>query len=97
MAGNYDLFIRITYDLKKDESRIRTNIQSESVDDVLTTFLSTQIGKGEDKRKPARRQVYHINLEVDLSYDTFRVSHDTGNLGLRDGIIMQTIGNWIRE
>ncbi len=94
MSRNYDAYIRITYDLKKDKSFISTNIRPERVDDTLVAFLSTQAGQGEDKRKAKIRNIYKINLEIDLSDDTFRISDNTGNRGLREGIIMRTVGRW---
>jgi hypothetical protein len=93
----YDFFIQIEYDLDKDRAIVSTNVKHEQVDDLLADFLRTQMGEGEDRRKAAERRVYHINLELDLDGDVFRVSDDTGNKSLRDGIIACIRGRWTSD
>jgi len=84
-----DLFIKISYCFNKPEtSIIRTNVKTERLRDLLNDYLYNQIGKGEDKRKLNEKEVYDIEIGVDLSDDTFYVSSDTGNDGLTCGIIM---------
>jgi hypothetical protein len=64
---------------------------------LLVTFIQGQVGQGADSRKAKELDVYHINIKIDLSQDIFHVRDDTGNKGLRDGIIMHTIGRWTLE
>lgn len=86
------LFLALTYNVKTDRVGIRaTNIKRERLPDVLEAFLHGQIGKGADRRKPIIRSIYHIRLELDPGDDTFVVRSDTGNLGLRDGILMRAL------
>ena len=87
--ADYSLFIEIAYDIKKDKSKINTNVKREQVPDLLSEFLRTQMGQGADSRKAKERNVYYIKVEIDLSYDSFRVTDDTGNKSLRDGILLR--------
>ena len=41
-----------------------------------------------DNSKANRRDVYHITLKWDPQQDDICISDDTGNKGLRDGILM---------
>jgi len=84
-----ELFIRIAYDIDRDKAKIDTNVRSDRVNEMISEYLRTQIGGGEDRRKATERKVYHINLELELDGDVFRVSDDTGNRSLRDGILMR--------
>ena len=97
MAKDYPLFINITYDPNKDKYKVRTNVKREGVEDLIDTFLRGQIGAGSDSRKAEKREVYHINMQIDLSDDSFNVSDDTGNFGLRDGILLGIRGKWSLE
>ena len=84
-----DLFIKISYCFNKPEtSIIRTNVKTERLRDLLNDYLRNQIGKGKDDRKPNEKEVYDIEIGVDLSDDTFYVASDTGNNSLTCGIIM---------
>ena len=85
------LFIDLEYDINQDTHKIRTNIRKDLVYDTLSTFLSTQIGQGADKRKANERDIYHIRIGLDLTDDIFTISDDTGNKGLRDGILLAII------
>ena len=55
---------------------------------VVEGFLRGQVGAGKDESPPNEQDVYHIRIEVDLSFDIFTSRHDCGNLGLRDGILL---------
>jgi hypothetical protein len=71
-----------------------TNVKKEYIDELFDTWLAGQIGRGEDKREPIKRQKYHIKLEVDLTNDTFYCTSNTGNKGLTTGIILNSVGKW---
>jgi len=85
------LFINLEYNLDKDTHKIRTNVRKDLVYDTISTFLSTQIGQGADEKKANERKIYHIKIGLDLSLDTFTVSDNTGNKGLRDGILLEIV------
>jgi hypothetical protein len=89
----FDLWLDITYNIDDNTFSAKTNIQEDKINDIVETFLYTQIGKGKDNREPIDRPVYHITIKLDLSFDTFSVSDDCGNCGLRDGILMAYIGS----
>ena len=82
------LSVIIEYNLKTDSYTFDSNIKPEKINDLVSEFLRTQIGKGEDFSKAEERDVYKIKLSIDLSQDIFYCEHNCGNLGLRDGILM---------
>jgi len=83
-----DLFMEITYNVKKGKFKITGTLNKVGQKTVLENFIRSQFGEGVDNRKPKIKDVYHIRLAVDLSYDILKVKYDTGNMGLRDGILM---------
>lgn len=90
MSGaNVHLWLR--YTLSTDELCYATDIKPEAVVELLETFLADQIGAGADPTPPVESDVYNIRIRMDLADDTFYVSHDCGNLGLRDGILIQAL------
>jgi len=76
----------------RPKPRITTNIKREHWGEILTGFLRSQMGKGEDKALAVERDQYEITIQLDVSTDTFYVKHDCGNKGLRDGILMEVLG-----
>lgn len=68
-----------------------TNVKKEALAEVLEGYIRTQIGAGEDKSDPVERDVYHLRLTLDLSDDSFRMTHDCGNEGLCLGITLQAL------
>lgn len=88
-----DILIQINFNMENpEETLIRTNAKREGVEEILATFVQDQAGQGEDKRKPNERDEYKIEIGLDLSYDTFHITSDTGNEGLTLGIVMQVLG-----
>lgn len=68
-----------------------TNVKKEALSGVLEGYIRTQIGAGEDLSEPIDRDVYHIRMDLDLSDDSFRVSHNCGNEALCLGITLQAL------
>lgn len=68
-----------------------TTVRPEALAEVVEAFLRCQIGAGQDKTPPDTRDVYSIRIDLDLRDDSFRVQHDCGNKGLRDGILMAVL------
>lgn len=86
------LNIRITFPIDKpEEFKIETDIKDELVAELIGEFLREQIGAGKDLSPPDRREIYTIHLQLDLSGDVWYCKHDCGNLGLRDGILMDVM------
>jgi hypothetical protein len=71
-----------------------TNIKKNEIDGILEEYARSQMGKGEDNKKPNKRKIYHIRLEVDLQGDIFTIKSDTGNDALTLGILATGIGKW---
>lgn len=71
---------------------IQSDIKPEHWAEVLESFLQLQIGKGADDSPATDKATYRIHLQLDISDgDQFFSSHDCGNKGLRDGILMGTL------
>ena len=85
------LKILIDYDLIRDSFCINGNVKMSRVGDLVTEFLKTQVGAGEDNRKAETKDLYKIDILLDLSQDIFRCSSNCGNLGLREGILLRLI------
>jgi hypothetical protein len=84
-------YIELEYNIKKDTVECDSDLRSEMIPDTISTFLQTQIGAGVDKSKAEERKIYYIRISIDLSDDTFNVKSNTGNKGLRDGILMRAV------
>ena len=83
------IYIKITFPINDPNNfKIKTNAKPELVSDLIFDFIHGQNGAGKDESPAKELEVYHIDLSVDLTDDTWRTRHDTGNLGLRDGILM---------
>ena len=88
-----NLFVVVTYPIETPHNfTIESNIKPESHADIISMFIEDEIGKGVDNSIPNEIDVYHIKLELDLETDTFTVQSDTGNKGLRDGILIDVMG-----
>ncbi len=86
-----NLFIEIKYDLRVNHYDIKTNVKSNKVEEIINTFLRSQINKGEDTSEPNPKDIYTFKIEADLSSDVINIIHDTGNESLREGILMNLI------
>lgn len=88
----HDLILDITYPINTpDDFKIDGNVKEECQTDLLSDFIRGQLGAGADNSPPIERSEYHIRICVDLDGDKFSVTSDTGNKGLRDGIVMDVI------
>jgi len=96
MSAGY-LTCRIQYDVKKDEFIVNGDLNREGRSEVIEGFLRGQMGKGRDRTKPEKRDVYHITLNWYPENDRIEVSSDTGNKGLREGILMRYLARLSAE
>jgi len=86
------LYLHVTYPIAEPEKfQIKSDIKPAALTEVIMTFLHGQVGQGLDANFAIERDVYHIHMEIDLEDDTFIVRHDAGNLGLRDGILLDVV------
>lgn len=84
-----DVVVEITFNVNQPEkTTIRTNAKKDAVAEVLEAWLSSQMGQGEDKGEPDRKDEYRIVIKLDLSQDIFHTTSDTGNKGLTCGIVI---------
>lgn len=83
-------FMKITYNVKLDKFTISGNIKKSKYSELLGEYLRSAGGEV-DKRRPRERQIYHITLRWYPSADRFETTSDTGNKGLREGILMRIL------
>ncbi|MBU3913038.1 MAG: hypothetical protein KKE50_03000 [Nanoarchaeota archaeon] len=89
-----DLYCDLEYNLKEDSANVSTNIRPELLEDFITDWvLRSQLGKGADKSQAVDREVYHVRITCDMSYDSICISADTGNKSLTCGIIARALRN----
>jgi hypothetical protein len=86
-----DIIIEMEYDMVNSKVQIRTNAKHDKVGDLLEDYLHAQVGSGKDDSPAAERDVYKITIGVELGEDIWGSSHDCGNKGLREGIIMRVL------
>jgi hypothetical protein len=87
-----DLYIKVTYPINEPgKFKVETNAKAKVVSDLIVEFLHSQVGAGVDESKANEVDVYEITLTIDLSCDAFGTRHNCGNLGLRDGILMDVV------
>lgn len=92
-----DIFIEMTFNVKDESTTIRTNAKHDKVDELLTDYLHSIVGAGKDETLMVERDVYTITIGVELADDSWGSSHDCGNKGLRDGIIMRVLALLSKE
>lgn len=86
------LNIRVIYSINSpDKFKIETDIKKEFIIQFMEEFLSRQVGKGEDKTPPNELEEYIIHIQLKLFGDVWYCKHNCGNLGLRDGILMDVV------
>ena len=83
--------VDIKYDICKDHLIFGGNIGREGRRELIQTFLEIQKGKGTDKRKPNKNEIYYIKLSWYPEDDKIKVEDNTGNRGLRDGILLRCL------
>lgn len=71
--------------------RIRSDAKPEFWGEILENFLLAQVGKGRDGTPPVVRDEYEITIQLDMADDSFYQEHNCGNLGLRDGILLDVL------
>jgi len=93
---NIDIAIKIYADIEGEDiniSKIETNAKDEALEDLLSTWLQMQMGKGEDNSPREECSQYQVMIELDLSDDSFYTKSNTGNKGLTTGIVMLAMRN----
>lgn len=86
-----DLHIKLTLDLRSDELTLTTNVKEKRLKDLMGEVVRSQIGAGEDNNPIKKRDVYTINVSIDLSCDAISITSDCGNKGLETGILAEAL------
>jgi hypothetical protein len=91
-----DIVVDIRYSFQEGvPTCIFTNARTDNdtLDDILSTWIRGQIGRGEDPSPPVERDIYTVKLGLSLDDDTFCTESNTGNKGLTCGIVMGVLGD----
>ena len=83
------LSLKLDYDIEHDLFCYHTNIKNSEISNIIETFLQNQRGKGKDNNEANDIDLYEIDIDLDLTDDTFRIYHNCGNKGLREGILIR--------
>ncbi len=86
------LTLDIKYDIKRDRFEVGGDVKEEKRVDLVGMFLRSQLGQGLDRNEAEERDVYHITITWHPKDDSISVRSDTGNKGLRDGILWKFCG-----
>lgn len=88
----------ITFNPNCEDDRkltLRSMIPKERVKEVLTSWLETQRGRGEDDTPVEDRDEYQVNIEqLDYSLPVFTVSSEIPNKDMIGGIILMALNKW---
>ena len=90
------LEMKITYNVKENTFNIDGTVKKEKYAEVIEEYLRGQLGAGEDKSPAIERDEYHITIKLYLEEDRFVIESDTGNKGLREGILIDVL-NRLKE
>lgn len=86
------LTMKITYQIKDGQFSISGNLGDKNFQsELIGRFLMEEIGKGADNTKPNEQDIYNITFKWYPENDLIEVTSDTGNKGLRDGILMDVL------
>lgn len=83
------LDLEIIYDIEADKFSFDGDVKPEKRADLIMEFVRSQIGTGEDTNPANEVSVYKISLRWFPNGDRFAVTHNCGNKGLREGILME--------
>jgi hypothetical protein len=86
-----DIVIEMAFDMKQETVQIRTNAKRGVISELLADYVHAQVGAGKDESPPEVHDIYNITIGVELDDDSWGSTHNCGNKGLREGIIMQVI------
>jgi len=87
------LTLDIQYHINSDQFEVGGNVNREGREELVSTFLKGQMGSGKNDSKPNEQDTYKIRLKWYPENDRIEVWGDTGNKGLRDGILMHYLKN----
>jgi len=74
-----------------DKTCIFTNAKKEALEEIISTWVQDQIGRGRDSNEPINRDLYVIKIGLGLEDDSFATESNTGNKDLTCGIVMDVL------
>lgn len=83
--------LHIDYCPRTDAYEFFGDVKGEAVSTLIETWVQSVVGAGADDSPPEKRDVYRISITWFPEDDTFRIQSNTGNKGLRDGILMRIL------
>jgi hypothetical protein len=86
-----DIVLEIDFVVKGELVTIATNAKFDKVEDLLEDYLMSIVGTGKDPTPMNELDAYKITLGLQLDDNTWGTSHDCGNKGLREGILMRVM------
>ena len=82
------LTLGLEYNIKTDKFKVSGDVNEGGQREIVETFLRYQIGAGVDDSEPNRQEVYNFLIKWYSIDDRITIKDDTGNKGLRDGILI---------
>jgi len=82
-------YMEVKYNVKDNKFETFGNLKKKAMMELVEEFLRLQMGQGEDLVPPRDLATYTIKLEWYPENDGITVVSNTGNRGLRDGILME--------
>lgn len=86
-----DIVLEIDFVVKGEIVTIATNAKFEKVEDLLEDYLMSIVGTGKDPTPMNELDSYQITLGLQLDGDIWGTTHNCGNKGLREGILMRVM------
>lgn len=83
------LTLDILYQVESNNFEVGGDVNDQGRKGLVENFLLGQVGAGADDREPNVQDTYRIQLQWYPHDDRIVSRSDTGNKGLRDGILMQ--------
>ena len=85
--------LQIEYTIKNDSFNIDGDFDHSAYEEVIDTYLRGCMGEGvkENEPKAINRDIYTLQLDVDLTNDSFKFSHNCGNQGLALGLLIAVL------
>lgn len=83
------LSLHVTYDVDTDNFSVDGDVKDDKRVELLMAYIRSQIGEGADHSPRTEARVYKISLQWYPDGDRFVVSHNCGNKGLREGLLIE--------
>ncbi len=91
---NSRIFIDLFHDIYENTFKIKTNLNKDKVNEILSECYRATLNSKPDYGGFNKKDVYNIQISLDLSEDVFHISSNTGNRILTYELIKDSINNW---